>query len=430
MKRLFLILGMALTLVSNNAVALEPMPIVAVGPGARIHGADVSRWQHPNGRSIDFNKMLVAGVRFVWIKGSDSTDSADALAKKYLLIDHSAAQQAGLYTGFYYYAHLPDSADKVFIAADAKAQAQKAVWRLASIGGYTNQDLPIALDMENNCVRTSGGVCTKYMNKKYVTLWTTTWLAEVTAKTNRKPFIYSYPQFLETALVRSPELASYPLWIAAYGKDPALTTSQPGTKTVGCFAHSWTKSDCTSNWQFWQYTSCGIAAKYGVPGGRLDLNVFNGDAIKFQALTSGTWQPEVTDLLPVNEPTTMQMVSSSFATTNDPANFVVDVFRPDGTPVVTGTVDFKSVDTLMPNGVQSVVRSASGRWQIKITGLQAGTYVGLVEFIDASGTHAPSAIPVSFSITQGPTPIPQPSKKPAPKPAPAPVDSCAKQIRN
>ena len=54
MRRLFLILGMALTLVSNNAVALEPMPIVAVGPGARIHGADVSRWQHPNGRSIDF----------------------------------------------------------------------------------------------------------------------------------------------------------------------------------------------------------------------------------------------------------------------------------------------------------------------------------------------------------------------------------------
>jgi hypothetical protein len=167
-----------------------------------------------------------------------------------------------------------------------------------------------------------------------------------------------------------------------------------------------------------------------VPGSRLDLNVFNGDAVKFQALTSGTWQPEVTDLLPVNEPTTMQMVSSSFATTNDPASFVVDVFRPDGTPVVTGTVDFKSVDTLMPNGVQNVVRSASGRWQIKITGLQAGTYVGLVEFLDESGTHAPSSIPVSFTITQGPTPTPQPSKKPAPKPAPAPVDSCAKQIRN
>ena len=215
MKRLFLIVGMALTLVSNNAVALEPMPIVAAGPGARIHGADVSRWQHPNGRSIDFNKMLVAGVRFVWIKGSDSNDAADVLAKKYLIIDHSAAQEAGLYTGFYFYVHLPDTTDKNLILADAKAQAQKAVWRLASIGGYTNQDLPIALDIENNCVRLSGSVCTKYMNKKYITLWATTWLSEVTAKTNRKPFIYSYPQFLETALVRSPELSSYSLWFRA-----------------------------------------------------------------------------------------------------------------------------------------------------------------------------------------------------------------------
>jgi lysozyme len=430
MKRLILILAMVLTLVSNNAVALEPMPLINAGPGSRIHGVDVSRWQHPNERAIDFAKMAVAGVRFVWIKGSDSSDAADVLAKKYLVIDRNAAQQAGLYTGFYYYAHLPDSIDKVFIAADAKAQAQKAVWRLASIGGYTNQDLPIALDIENNCVRYSGSVCKKYMNKKYITLWTTTWLAEVSAKTNRKPVIYSYSQFLETALVRSPELATYPLWIAAYGKDPALVTSQPGTKTVGCFAHSWTKSDCTSNWQIWQYTSCGIAAKYGVPGGRVDLNVFNGDAIKFATLTSGTWQPEIADLLPVNEPTTMQMVSSSFTSTNDPVTFVVDVFRPDGTPVVTGTVDFKSVDTLMPSGIHSIVRSASGRWQVKISGLQAANYVGLVEFTDPSGTHAPSSIPVSFTITQGLTPNPVPSTKPAPKPAPNPVDSCAKQIRN
>jgi len=430
MKRLLLILALTLTLISNNAFALQPNSLITAGPGFRIHGADISRWQHPNGRLIDFAKMAGAGVNFVWIKGSDSNDTADALAKKYLLIDRTAAQQVGLYTGFYFYAHLPDTADKTLIISDAKAQAQKVIWRLASIGGYTNQDLPMALDLENNCVRSSNSNCVKYMNKKYVTLWATTWLAEVASKTNRKPFLYSYPQFLETALVRSPELANYPLWIAAYGKDPAIATSQPGTKTVGCFAHAWTKSDCTANWQFWQYTSCGIAPKYGVPGSRVDLNVYRGDALKFQELTSGIWQPDISDLLPVNEPTTMQIDSSNFGTTNDPASFVVDVNRPDGTPVVTGTVDFKSVDSLMTSGIQNVVRSASGRWQLKITGLQAGNYVGLVEFIDASGTHAPSSVPVQFEITQGPTPSPQPSKKPLPKPAPTPVDSCAKQIRN
>jgi len=26
------------------------------GPGGRIHGTDISRWQHPNGKLIDFKK--------------------------------------------------------------------------------------------------------------------------------------------------------------------------------------------------------------------------------------------------------------------------------------------------------------------------------------------------------------------------------------
>ena len=40
------------------------------GPGGRIHGADISRWQHPNDKAIDFVKMYDAGVRFVFIKAS------------------------------------------------------------------------------------------------------------------------------------------------------------------------------------------------------------------------------------------------------------------------------------------------------------------------------------------------------------------------
>ena len=79
------------------------------GPGGRIHGIDISRWQHPSNQSIDFAKMYGAGVRFVMIKASDSRDSADAEALKYLVMDQNAAQAAGIYTGFYYYSTLPDS---------------------------------------------------------------------------------------------------------------------------------------------------------------------------------------------------------------------------------------------------------------------------------------------------------------------------------
>ena len=38
----------------------ETDPVVAVealGPGGRIHGVDISRWQHPYGKLIDFTKM-------------------------------------------------------------------------------------------------------------------------------------------------------------------------------------------------------------------------------------------------------------------------------------------------------------------------------------------------------------------------------------
>jgi lysozyme len=137
------------------------------GPGGRIHGTDVSRWQHPNDKPIDFVKKYEAGMRFVFIKASDTRDRADRLAVKYAAMDHHAAQAAGLYTGFYHYAVLPDVSTNEEIKQDALAQAQKVVWRLASMGGYSDRDLPYALDLENKCVRYSAtGACQKHATRK------------------------------------------------------------------------------------------------------------------------------------------------------------------------------------------------------------------------------------------------------------------------
>ncbi|MEI7930397.1 MAG: GH25 family lysozyme [Actinomycetes bacterium] len=429
MKRLFLLITLCLSLVSNNVIAAGPLQLVTAGPGNRIHGVDISKWQHPYDKPINFEKMAKAGVRFVIIKGSDSQAPADALAKKYLIADRAAAQAAGLYTGFYYFSYLPDTTKKAEIIADAKAQAQKTIWRLGEIGGYTEQDLPVALDLETNCVRIISGICKKYASRANVSLWAKTWLTEVEAKTNRKPFVYSFPSFLQNAMTRSSQLAKYPLWIAAYGKQPAEPANHPGMKSVGCFAHSWTKADCRADYQIWQYTSCGKGSKYGVASSRIDLNVFSGSEDRFYALTKGVWQPEEVDLLPFNEPTTAVLISSvTSITTNDSADFVVDAVRPNGTPVVTGSVRFISADSLVKVGVQDVIRSASGRWTLKMSALTAGTYVGFIEYFDESQTHASSVMPVMFEVTQGPTPTPKPS--PTKKPAPKPVDACAGQIRN
>ena len=402
------------------------------GPGGRIHGTDVSRWQHPNDKPIDFVKKYEAGMRFVFIKASDTRETADRLAVKYAAMDHHAAQAAGLYTGFYHYAVLPDVTTPEEIKQDALAQAQKVVWRLASMGGYSDRDLPYALDLENKCVRySSGGACVKNATRSAVTLWALTFLASLKEKTGRTPFLYSYPSFLEGSMVRSKELAQYPLWLAQYGIDPANPINQPGVKPGGCFVHSWTGANCDSQWTVWQYSSCGIAPKYGVPGSRLDLNVFSGSQKSFLELIKGIWTPTLDDLMPKQEPSTMLLTSQSATTTDKAVTFKVNVTRPTSLPVVTGSVKlvFDAVSKPTPLPTQRLVRETSGVWNLSVRGLPAGNFSGKLLYEDVSGTHAESTVPINFVVAQGPEPTPSPTPTPTPTKKPV-TDSCKGQIRN
>jgi lysozyme len=403
-----------------------------LGPGGRIHGADVSRWQHPNDKPIDFVKMYEAGMRFVFIKASDTRESADLLAVKYAAMDHHAAQAAGIYTGFYHYAVLPDVTDPEDIKKDALAQAQKVVWRLASMGGYSERDLPYALDLENKCVRySSSGACQKYATRSAVTLWATTFLASLKEKTGRTPILYSYANFLESSMTRTTELAQYPLWLAQYAIDPANPINQPGLKNGGCYVHSWTGANCDSQWTVWQYSSCGIAPKYGVPGNRLDLNVFRGTPSSFLALAKGSWTPSLVDLMPQQEPTVLTVVNQSASTTNKLVTFKVNVVRPSGSPVVTGNVKLVFDKTTQPSAkpTQTILRETSGVWTLALKGVPAGSYIGKVLFQDISGTHAESTFPVTFEVLQGPTPTPKPTPSPTATKKPT-TDGCRGQIKN
>ena len=417
--------------VNNTQTFVDENTLLAgYGPGGRIHGSDISRWQHPNDKPIDFKKKFDAGMRFVLIKGSDAQEAADAETMRWLIGDRNAAQAAGLYTGMYHFAYLPDSTDLAYIQRDAKAQAQKVIWRLASLGGYNEMDLPVALDLENNCVRKNkSGVCIKYLGRTLVTAWAETWLQTVTEKTGRKPFIYSYPNFLESSMVRSEALRQYPLWLAQYGINPADPIAQPGLKTVGCYVHSWSTANCSSQWQIWQYSSCGIGSKYGVPSSRLDLNVFRGTPESFLSLIKGKWQPEPADLMPVNEPTAMNILSVASNTTNEPVEISVEVNRNIGTPVVTGTVVFRPTDETIKIKTQTAVRAASGRWLLTLTGVPAGSIVGTLNYVDQTKTHAEINLPLTLNVVQGAV-LPTPTPTPKPTTTKKPVDSCAKQIRN
>ena len=427
-KVLALALSLALTAFTIVPVAADDLSLI--GPGDRLHGADVSRWQHPNDKSINFKKMHSAGLSFVMIKASDTRYDADRLALKYVKMDRNAAQAAGVYTGFYHFAILPNVSTPAAIAKDARAQVQKVIWRLSDLGGYNDKDLPYALDLETRCIQwSSSGACVKNATRSAATLWAKTFLKTLKEKTGRTPILYSSPSFLETALNRDKELNSYPLWIAHYAIDPAEPDAKPNVKPGGCFVHSWTTKECSANWTMWQYTSCGIAPKYGVPGNRLDLNVFSGGREKFLDLLTGTWQPDPMDVMPKNETSTIVISSYSASTTSKNVIINVEVKRPDSTPVVTGTVRyyFGPENLTTPAVIQNVERETSGVWKLSISGVPAGSWVGHVGFTDETGTHAEVKTPLSFDILQGPTPAPKPSKKPTKRPS---TDSCRGQIKN
>jgi len=403
------------------------------GPGGRIHGADISRWQHPNDAPINFEKMYGAGIRFVIIKASDTRDDSDALALKYVMMDRSAAQAAGIFTGFYHYAVLPDVKTDQQVIVDAQTQAQKALWRLGALGGYNERDMPYALDLENNCVRLSGKTCARYLPKTQITLWAKTFLKIIKEKTDRTPIIYSYPSFLEGAMMRDEELRQYPLWLAQYAINPADPLAQPGLKNGGCHVHSWTTANCSSTWTIWQYSSCGIAPKYGVPGSRLDLNVFRGSPSTFLDLIKGRWIPDVADQMPKNEATSITFKNVKFSTADKPVSLEVDVIRPDGRPVVTGTVRFyvNPLTPIKPKLTQTVVRATSGSWKLSIKGIPEGAWTGDIGFVDATGTHAVSKTPIEFTVGQAlpvsPTATPKPTPAPSKKPT---TDGCKYQIKN
>lgn len=429
MRKVFAVaLSLALTAFTISPVAADDLSLI--GPGDRLHGADVSRWQHPNGKPINFRKMHDAGLSFVMIKASDTRYESDRLALKYVRMDRKAAQAAGVYTGFYHFAILPNVSTPEAVKKDAQAQAQKVLWRLADLGGYNDMDLPYALDLETRCVQwSSSGACRKNATRSAATLWAKTFLKTLKEKTGRTPILYSSPSFLETALNRDKELNSYPLWIAHYAIDPAEPDAKPNVKPGGCFVHSWTTKECSAEWTMWQYTSCGIAPKYGVPGHRLDLNVFSGGREKFLALLTGTWQPNPIELMPKNETSTIVVSSFSASTTNKNVIINVEVKRPDSTPVVTGTVRyyFAPENATIPAVDQKVERETSGIWKLTISGMPAGSWVGHVGFTDETGTHAEVKTPLSLDILQGPTPAPKPTKKPTKNPS---KDSCRNQIKN
>jgi lysozyme len=219
-----------------------------------VKGIDISVWQHPNNKAIDFAALKSEyDVSFVVIKASDGGTRGNDNAKKWFPIDSAVARAQGLVVGAYHYAQ-PGNMDSNTIT-DAKLQAKRAVEQAE---GAKFGDLPLSLDVEElPC-----GWTIQRLAK-----WTSAFLVEAETLTGRTPIIYTNGTFISRLQdAGAADLSRYPLWLAKWG--PKLGTDPKETRI-------W-----NNDWTIWQFTADGKVS--AVPSSATDLNVFKGTPEEFQ----------------------------------------------------------------------------------------------------------------------------------------------------
>jgi lysozyme len=195
-----------------------------------VPGIDVSKWQGV----IDWKAVRAAGIRFAYIKATDSTNGLDPN----FTANWEGAKTAGIVRGAYHYFRP---------TADAKQQAAF----FAQTVHLEPTDLPPALDIESDF----GKLSVAQINQAV-----STWLSEVEKRTSRRPLVYTRATISDVRLVgpsgKVPAwIKEYKLWVANYGVQSPLMPK------------GWDK------WHFWQYSDKG--AINGIDG-NVDLDWFNG----------------------------------------------------------------------------------------------------------------------------------------------------------
>ncbi len=222
---------------ASDAINWDSQPVA--GP----RGIDISRWDHLNGRSVDFDAAGTQGVSFVFIKASDSIQRAQVEAKGWWDIDAPKARASKMLVGGYQYASPKGDPNIDAIHADAIGNALKMVSNLGPLpAGY----LPPVLDLESAPMS---------LNKVQLTKWAAIWGETIQTLTGRTPIIYTYTNFMKTRLKPTLRFKKFPLWQAEYGR--GMRRPQKVSRFQDPI--------------IWQFTSNGIIP--GAGADRTDLNV-------------------------------------------------------------------------------------------------------------------------------------------------------------
>lgn len=194
-------------------------PVLAA---AEYRGIDVSEWQ---GR-IDYRQVRDSGIRIVYIKACEGSDSVDPYFEK----NYRNARRNRLHTGLYHY-----------VTARTVSEGRKQAHFFASLINEKEVSCRPVMDFEQ-----VAGLTKSQANRIALA-----YLRELQRLTGYRPAFYS--DVYDTRTLWGKSLTKYPLWIADYGE--ALPSS-------------------TGNWHTWegfQYSDKGR-----IPGisGMVDLDRF------------------------------------------------------------------------------------------------------------------------------------------------------------
>jgi lysozyme len=224
------------------------------GKTMSLKGIDTSKWQAglPDA-TIEADFIIFKATEGVGYTDLDCTAS------------YAEAKAAGKLLGVYHFAR-----------PDGNGPIEEADWFLSQIQGYIGEAIMV-LDWEQD--------------PKSNVAWAKQWLDRVYNKTGIRPMIYMSTSVVNSYNWSSVADAGYALWVAQYAD------MQPDYNYD--MSHAGAAPDVNwwpAGYAMWQWTSSGILNGYG---GRLDCNLFYGDAKAWKAFAQG--HPEVV-VIPPSQP--------------------------------------------------------------------------------------------------------------------------------
>ena len=203
-----------------------------------VHGVDVSRWQG----EIDWVKLRSQGANFAYIKATDGGDHLDPMFRKNWRGAHAAGLKRGAYHFFYW----------------CRVASEQADWFIRNVPKVEGA-LPPVIDVEYN----GESKCKRRLSRATVLEKMTVFMDRLEAHYGQRPVIYTAPDFYRDNLKGA--FPNHPFWLRAVAQHPSKV--YPGRK-----------------WVFWQYSGSGLS--HGVKG-KIDLNVFHGNAAEWRRWASG-----------------------------------------------------------------------------------------------------------------------------------------------